>query len=377
MTVDPFTVWASRFNWGAIRAVVRSLRSPSLSTSSLEDVLNREDVSELRLMRGAVAFLGPAILIDITRRAALADLLKAIEDTSKSYSAFVDSSEQGNDDDAGVGPCLLSDVCASKERMAAAQPMEWFTPGQYSATWLAPPASVASYKAAYGLSAQDTEDFLASGVWAPSLPILRPMPKFGGDASTATDEPDCNHLMGRENKYTGGTFGVFCTCDHPKCVGVVVLDGSEGQRMPIEFIVERCVTMPSVVVHDFGRATLKTALCRMPFIARLVSFRVDRFHWRRNHVLCSKAMNPDSYGSMDGINTSSSEERNALSRRQEHHLRLMNQDNFIIFSVYQQALSNVIAMHKDIATALTPSKWPRWYREMFVDEQDFLVDGLA
>lgn len=98
-----------------------------------------------------------------------------------------------------------------------------------------------------------------------------------------------------------------------------------------------------------------------------MTFLVDRFHWRRNHVSCSKAMNPDSYGCIDGVNTSSSEERNALSRRQEHHLRLMNQDNFIVFTTYQQALSNAIAMYCDTETKLSPSKWPRWYKDKFVD----------
>lgn len=196
---------------------------------------------------------------------------------------------------------------------------------------------------------------------------MGPIPTFFGDATAATDEPDCTHLMGQENRYTGGTFGAFCTCAHPKCVGVVVLDGSEGQRMPIEFIVQGCSRLPSKVVYDFACATHKSALCRLPSVAMLVVFLVDRFHWRKNHVACSKARNPDSYEDMDDINTSSSEERNALSRRQEHHLRLMNQGNFITFTTYQQALSNVIAMYRDVETKLSENKWPRWYRENFVD----------
>lgn len=204
-------------------------------------------------------------------------------------------------------------------------------------------------------------------MWAPSLPIVRPIPTFDGDAAAATDEPDCSHLMGRENKYTGGTFGAFCTCAHPKCIGMVVLDGSEGQRMPIGFIVQRFVTLPDVVVYDFSCATLKTALCRLPSVARTMRFLVDRSHWRKNHVIFSKGMNPDSYSSMEGVNTSSSEERNALSRRQENHLRLLKQENFIISTTYQQALSNIIAKYRDEETSLTPSGWPRWYRARFVD----------
>jgi len=36
----------------------------------------------------------------------------------------------------------------------------------------------------------------------------------------------------------GGTFCSFHTWTHAKFVGVVVLDGSEGQRKPIEFITQ-------------------------------------------------------------------------------------------------------------------------------------------
>lgn len=247
----------------------------------------------------------------------------------------------------------------SKAQMACATDMENFMPQQFAETWLKVPASVQSCRDAYGISEEETEDYLQSGVWAPSFPVVLPMPLFSGDAAAATDEPECTHLMGQEKRYTGGTFGAFCTCSHPKCVGVVVLDGSEGQRMPIEFIVQRCRRLPHEVVYDLSCATLKSGLCRMPFIAKTVAFLVDRFHWMKNRVACSKAMNPDFYSDMDGINTSSSEERNALSRRQEHHLRLMNQDNFITFTTYQQALYNAIAMYRDVETKLSESKWPR------------------
>lgn len=104
-------------------------------------------------------------------------------------------------------------------------------------------------------------------------------------------------------------------------------------------------------------------------MAKKVSLRVDRFHWRTNHTQCSKAMSPDSYVSMDGTNTSSSEERNAMSRRQQHHLRRMKQDAFIIFTVYQQALSNVIAMYRDVAGKETRIRWPEWYRRTHVDNE--------
>jgi len=371
VAVDPCFVWAPDGDWGAIDALVEVLGIDDFTSADLATVLDRPDVSELRLLRSAVACLGPGLVRDAGLRPVLADLLTAIKDTAGAYNSFVNNNQEsqpGGED--GMAPSAGNQPpvdAFTKEEMASAHPLECFTPAQYTATWIEAPASVASFNTAYGITSEAPEDFLVSGVWAPNFPVLRPIPLFYGTSQAATDEPECNHLMGNENKYTGGTFGAFCTCRHPKCIGVVVLDGSEGQRMPVELITQRCATLPSQVIYDFSCATLKTALCRLPFVARAVSFLVDRFHWRKNHVSCTKAMNPDSYCSMESINTSSSEERNALSRRQEHHVRLMNQDNFVILTRYQQALSNVIAMYKDVETELSPRKWPRWYRERFVD----------
>jgi len=106
---------------------------------------------------------------------------------------------------------------------------------------------------------------------------------------------------------------------------------------------------------------------RLPWIARRVAPRCDRFHWGENQTDCSAALSPNSYASMDAINTSSCEERNALSRRQQHHLRQMKQDQFITFTVYQQAVSNAVSMHRDSKGLGAAHKWPEWYRELHVD----------
>jgi len=377
VTVDPFTLWDPGGQWVALDALIAVLGRRRYSSRALAEVLESEEVRELRLLRDATACLGPAFAIHPDVRAAFRGLLLAMKATGAAYKKYVDDSEVVGEDSGSEFECVTDRPRApggfrpffTKLAMACAHPSETFTPAQYTQTWLETDASVDSYKAAYAASPRLSleGDFLASGVWAPSFPVVRPIPAFHGDAAAATDEPDCNHLMGSENKYTGGTFGAFCTCAHPKCIGVVVLDGSEGHRMPIELIVQRCLELPSRVIYDFACATLKTALCRLPFVALAVQFSVDRFHWHKNHELCTKAMNPDSYTSMEGVNTSSSEKRNALSRRQEHHLRLMKQENFMLFTTYQQALSNVIAMFRDKETELTPCKWPKWYREQYVD----------
>lgn len=376
VTVDPFTAWAPRDNWSGVGAVFDSLLDEEFNVENLLGVVDRADVTELRLLSGAVAYLSPALCADPVKRHTLAELLLALIETRGDYDDFVDDAQASDGPTSmqthstgSVDDSESDDEDYTKEAMVLAHHEHAFTPRQFEATWLVPPATPASYAAAHGIPVGEREDFLKTGVWAPGLPMLRSLPGFVGASSAQTDAPDCQHDMGKQQSHTGGTFGGFCTCSHPKCLGVVVLDESESQRMPIEFVIQRFATLPDVIVYDFACATLKTSLVRLPLVAKKVSLRVDRFHWRKNYTLCSKAMSPDSYVSMDGTNTSSSEERNAMSKRQQHHLRQMKQSAFITFTVYQQALSNAIAIYRDEVTKHTTIKWPEWYRRTHVDNE--------
>jgi len=404
LVVDPFTVWAPGDQWSAVDALINVLSAKNFSATVLASVLGRTDVTEQRLLRGAVACLGPAFCFHPRVRELFVGVLNALNKTSLAYGKHVsDTTDEANkdksteaaegdggdaDSDSGTAGGLSVRKLAAKGDhgdkggkndggaeplsrfgMAHTHPSHTFTPQQFANTWLVPPASVAEYRAVNDDPTDQGDDYLRTGVWAPGLPCLRAMPGFVRAASAQTDAPDCQHEMGKKNRRTAGTFGVNCNFAHPKCVGVVVLDGVEGQRMPIEFVVQRFATLPDVIVYDFACASLKTALVRLPYVAKRVALRVDRFHWWKNHNDCTKEMGPDSYVAMDGTNTSSSEERNALSRRQQHHLRQMNQRHFIIFSVYQQALSNVIALYRDNMDKHKTCKWPEWFRRVHLDNE--------
>lgn len=172
--------------------------------------------------------------------------------------------------------------------MTACHPYQSFTPVQYTNAWLRPPASATRFREVHRSVSNGTEDMFVSGVWAPRLPVLRPLPSFAGAATPSIEEPDSQHEMGKEQAFTGGTFRLFCSCQHPKCVSVVFLDFSESQRMPTEFIVQRCKMLRRQVIHDFACASLKVFFSRLPYVSLRVGFCVDRFHWHKNHVLCSK-----------------------------------------------------------------------------------------
>jgi len=363
VVVDPTFVWAPQKSWAAVDAVVDVLLSSEFSIPSLAATLSLPLVKEQRLLRGAVACFGPGLESDARLRRLLAGLLSGLKERAAAYDKWVGDSAET----VALHPSAVNSL---RFEMAAAHPSYTFSHKQFTHAWLLPPATVAGYRAVYNEYTDQWDDYLRTGIWAPGLPVLRPMPGFRGASSASTDLPTCKHEMGKETSHTSGTIGVFCTCSHPKCIGVLVLTGSESQRMPLEFVAQRFVQMPKTIIYDFACATLKTALVRLPFLARVLSLKCDRFHWRENHVDCSAAMNPDSYVSLDGVNTSSCEERNALSRRQQHHLRQMQQDQFITFTVYQQAVSNAVAMHRDNKMMGESCKWPEWYRRTHVD-----VDG--
>jgi len=222
--------------------------------------------------------------------------------------------------------------------------------------WRLPEATAAAYASACTLPDGYVDKSLRTGIWEPGLPVSRSIPGFAGSSTAKTDFPNCQHDMGKQKAHTDGTPEGFCTCKHPNLLGFVSLDKSESRRMPVELVVQQFSTLSDTRICDFACAALRTALMRIPQVTKKVSLRVDRFLWRNNHTLCSSSMSPDSYESMDGTSTWSSEERSNFSHRHQHHLRQMNQDAFIMFTVYQQAFSNVDAMYRDSVTKLKTIK---------------------
>lgn len=298
---------------------MEALSADPFVPSALQEAMRIKLVEDMRLLHGAVGALYPVMCAQPRVRDVFVNLLVALCETNERYEGFVAA-----DTDTSLERCVDGQVvitCA--ERMAAADESGAFHPLECAKSWLEPPASAERFLSMYGQRTLDASDFLLSGQWAASFPPVRAVPDFLAVGGSPDDVPECNYIMGQENQFTGGTFSASCTCPHPKTIGVVVLDGSEGQRMPIEFVAQRMQTWPSAVVYDFSCASLKTALARLPYLALIIAFLVDRFHWFKNYVWCSKAMNPDSYANVDGQNTSASEERNAASRRLQNFLRLV------------------------------------------------------
>lgn len=139
MTVDPYMVWAPNDDWGAVDAIHGVLVDRDFSADKLVTALEREDVCNLRLLRGAVACLGPAFVDDQSLRVVFADLLAAVKGTADSYQEFVDAvcaePLRGGvaNADSGVSDQVPRHALPSmsKAQMACAPDMETFTPQQF------------------------------------------------------------------------------------------------------------------------------------------------------------------------------------------------------------------------------------------------------
>lgn len=78
------------------------------------------------------------------------------------------------------------------------------------------------------------------------------------------------------------------------------------------------------------------------------------------------------YKSVESENSSVFGERNAVSRRLQKVVRLCNQENLILHTVYKHTLGDVISMHKTskMPTSGGADGWPAWYKETLVDPSE-------
>lgn len=179
LVVDPITFWAPGGNCMATEAEFFCLLDDDLTYDKLAEVVDLEDVKELRLLPEAVAFLWPAHSGEPGSRQPLSELLLADVETREGYDDFVATAQAEKDDESMCTGSVISDQdedsdeeIFTKQAMALAHPDHAFTPKHDEDTWLIPPATTAAYAEAYGLHAGHLGTTLRTGVWAPGLPLL-------------------------------------------------------------------------------------------------------------------------------------------------------------------------------------------------------------
>lgn len=363
LCAEPIFVWCQNGDWGAVDALANVLDDPNWTQQALQGVLRDQRVREQRVLRGAIACLAPALLASSTIRRALRKVLRATRASFRRYLRFVKDETDVDDED---------DQPLTRQQVASSGFTRALTPAEFDSLWLAPRISVSELGKVYGTDfVASLRDYHQSGVFCPALPLLRPGFSFVDGGRLTEEDSLCEKDFLSATGWTAGTFGVFCCCSHPMCIAVLMMDGHEGPRMPLDFLVSRLPSLPSNIIYDFACGYLKSAICRTPRVAVFVKAVVDVFHFRKGHKTCSAASSPNAYESLRGANTSSAEQRNAATKRLKPFIRLLNQRNFLTFSAYQQGVCNIAALHRQDRDAALPGArvsligWPLWYRESF------------
>jgi len=215
VVVDPFTVWAPGDEWSAVNAVFDCVLSEDFTVATLSDVVARADVSELRILRGAVTCLAPTLCRSEELRRVFEELLLCLVETRGDHMEDVEDAPPADSDtdsmqarSGGSGLDHGSDEeVLTKEAMVLAHPDQPFTAQQYTNTWLLPEATAAAYATAHGLPVGAAEDFLRTGVWAPGLPPLRSIPGFVVASTAQTDFPNCQPRWASRRRTRGERWG--------------------------------------------------------------------------------------------------------------------------------------------------------------------------
>jgi len=119
------------------------LLATNVFVAAFAAVLRLPEVKEQRLLRGAVACLGPGLEANLDMRKLLAAVLMTLKRRVVEYDKWVG-------DEGGVVALDSAAVEAMRYEMAAAYPLQTFSHNAYTGGWLLPLATVASYRSVYG-----------------------------------------------------------------------------------------------------------------------------------------------------------------------------------------------------------------------------------
>lgn len=196
-----------------------------------------------------------------------------------------------------------------------------------------------------------SDDPLVTGSWFPGRRQCR------ASAFATTEKPDTgtcskNYQAARKS-FTPGAFLICCACAHPRVLGFVVLDKREGPPALLNAVITRFAKLPDYIVYDFGCGAVRTALTKLPWVLRSSTVTSDEFHVV-NHV-CSIALDPRSFLTLDKANTVAHEQRNRAIKLLARVLRASGQTEYTRVLSYHTFIHNVRAVARQACTEPLPA----------------------
>lgn len=203
------------------------------------------------------------------------------------------------------------------------------------------------------------DDPAVTGAFFSGMPLCRPgafgATEQGEFGTCATNYQDI------QRDFFSGTLTFCCGCAHPKMIGCIVLEKSEGPPAVVNTILSRFALLPTFIVYDRGRGALRSALGKLAFFVARVTIVSDLFHIV-NH-LCSDALHPRSYTGLEGVNTVAHEQRKAPINLMRRTLRSCGQDEYLSVLQLENVCYNVMARARSTSRDRLPEeyKYRRFY----------------
>jgi len=235
---------------------------------------------------------------------------------------------------------VLDDVCERIEAYHAAALLEPNSAALFQYRWAGDgktPQQMREFFLSQFPNASD--DPLVTGLYFPGRLQCR------ATAFAATEQPDtgtcAKNYQAARKSFTPGAFLICCACSHPRVLGFVVLDKREGPPALLNTIISRFAVLPEYIIYDFGCGAVRSTLTKLPWLLRDSTVTSDEFHVV-NHV-CSIALDPRSFLTLNKANTVAHEQRNRAIKLLSRVLRASGQTEYTRVLSYHTFIHNIRA----------------------------------
>lgn len=138
----------------------------------------------------------------------------------------------------------------------------------------------------------------------PGRPLLRQRVFFKNSKKEGWRE-ECAKDYRSSPFHSPGLLSAQCACEHPKLLGVSVMDESESISTAINSIAARFSPLPRIVYYDNACNLTKSVALRFRWMFSETTFVCDRFHYAGHK--CPGLFDPDTHNRCDKIPKSGAE----------------------------------------------------------------------
>lgn len=179
-------------------------------------------------------------------------------------------------------------------------------------------------------------------IW-PGRPLIRPTVTFKNKKEDWKQE--CNKEYPNSSSHSPGLFTIQCACEHPKLIGVMIMDESESISTAISSLITRFSPLPHVVFYDNACNMAKSMSLRFQWMFHETALLCNRFHYGGHK--CSSHFDPDAFRLADNIQKSGAEALNKQWKASRTHVRYLSPETIVTFLFLHMMFLNLRALLRD------------------------------